>query len=795
MPSSSHFHAPRAVNPTRQHDMSSYMSSSPLARSQVDLSDVTHEYEPDVDGDGYRHPGNHHAEGHGDWTPSLLGTRPTSKHAHPLRPPSNRSRPSFTSERSEMTFEYDPDVDADGVRHHHDRASSPVQPRKLPEAVVPLDPRAGRIIITPSPSYRLHPSPYKNLDKIPTKSIEDFRDPEELHSHAQMIYGIDESKAKKDGVPGWMDGEALDFIQRVSKAEPVDQVSNRPVDTKLPIEPTGETFAPLGNFAGDHKPVPPTRPMKTEERPGIEGAYTKDGEGSAGLPFDENSESRDGTKKTLEVGQEGTVHGVEDLTASTETVRAAQIRTLADHIAQPEKRTADAPAPVQDWESSDARPAWLRAAELMANNEYAKLASAGLVTDKRASDEGVDHASAARATLLRDGKLSLERGTSYPSLAEMERARGNDADDDVPPRSAIPTGNVPASERDLHLQNPPTNSAAREEKFAAESPTTSFKPKDDVEPSMAEKFLGGSAVAAAGAAIPAAALMTSARDQKADTSGEIHMQEQVKPQAAPAVPRRPGSTTQPAVNTPAVPRRPQKQDPQQELTSSKEAETSARQVDDTTQARPIAAPKPIVPARPQPGKLTGAKSAFASALEAKLRSGPQLPPKKQIVQEESASTEPEEPKQLEDARKGRARGPARRRAAQKDESGLQEEAEKDKVQEATSTGSALTIGPLMTSRFGVEMRSMGIQTGSVPVSVSTGESMTVLRGASVEHEGDVVVDHKGPPADSTTAPTHSGDLPASKPTPPEADLEARDTFESSPAVPAPPAEPEIEVEP
>lgn len=101
------------------------------------------------------------------------------------------------------------------ISDHHENMSSPAL-RALQDVVVPLDPRAGRIVITPSPSLKPNYSPYRHIDDIPNRSIDDLQDPEELHSHANMIYGIDEANASQYSVPDWQEGEAATFIEEAS---------------------------------------------------------------------------------------------------------------------------------------------------------------------------------------------------------------------------------------------------------------------------------------------------------------------------------------------------------------------------------------------------------------------------------------------------------------------------------------------------------------------------------------------------------------------------------------------------
>ncbi|PYI13803.1 hypothetical protein BO86DRAFT_395000 [Aspergillus japonicus CBS 114.51] len=79
------------------------------------------------------------------------------------------------------------------------------------------------------------------------------------------------------------------------------------------------------------------------------------------------------------------------------------------------------------------------------------------------------------------------------------------------------------------------------------------------------------------------------------------------------------------------------------------------------EAKDIAAkPKPAIPARPGGSKIAALKAGFLSDLNSRLQLGPQAPPKPQEKKEEEA---PAEKVPLSDARKGRARGPARRKPA------------------------------------------------------------------------------------------------------------------------------------
>ncbi|KAI9850285.1 MAG: hypothetical protein M1838_005927 [Thelocarpon superellum] len=81
-------------------------------------------------------------------------------------------------------------------------------------------------------------------------------------------------------------------------------------------------------------------------------------------------------------------------------------------------------------------------------------------------------------------------------------------------------------------------------------------------------------------------------------------------------------------------------------------------------AAPSPKPKPAVPIRPSGGKLAAFKAGFMSDLDKRLQIGPQAtkPPKEKEVSA-LADMGPKESVPLTDARKGRARGPARRKPA------------------------------------------------------------------------------------------------------------------------------------
>ena len=82
---------------------------------------------------------------------------------------------------------------------------------------------------------------------------------------------------------------------------------------------------------------------------------------------------------------------------------------------------------------------------------------------------------------------------------------------------------------------------------------------------------------------------------------------------------------------------------------------------DITTPPPATKPKPALPARPAGNKIAALKAGFMSDLDKRLQLGPQAPPKphEKIVEDDKE----EDKVTLTDARKGRAKGPVRRKPA------------------------------------------------------------------------------------------------------------------------------------
>ncbi|TVY91489.1 hypothetical protein LAWI1_G002054 [Lachnellula willkommii] len=144
--------------------------------------------------------------------------------------------------------------------------------------------------------------------------------------------------------------------------------------------------------------------------------------------------------------------------------------------------------------------------------------------------------------------------------------------------------------------------------------------------------------------------------------------------AQPAVPERPSrkstsaDTATPPVpikTKPQVPARPSKpisRDSGENVPLSQvPSNSSAKSVGSDQGAAAAAKPKPPVPARPVGSKIAALQGGFMADLNKRLQLGAQPPKKEDVVAEEPEAVKEKAP--LADARKGRARGPARRAPA------------------------------------------------------------------------------------------------------------------------------------
>ncbi|KAG9629911.1 hypothetical protein KCV04_g10486, partial [Aureobasidium melanogenum] len=163
-----------------------------------------------------------------------------------------------------------------------------------------------------------------------------------------------------------------------------------------------------------------------------------------------------------------------------------------------------------------------------------------------------------------------------------------------------------------------------------------------------------------------------ARSSKLSEVSTPEPEESTKPQ----VPAKPAGH-----QAPVIPERPKPQVPARPARSENTQPQDGASTDRAVSPSAVKA-KPAVPARPGGNKFAALKAGFLENLNARLGSGPQAPPK----HEEPTEAPAEEKAPLADARKGRARGPARRKPA----------AESAAAPAAASGASTLSIGTTFT---------------------------------------------------------------------------------------------------
>lgn len=133
--------------------------------------------------------------------------------------------------------------------------------------------------------------------------------------------------------------------------------------------------------------------------------------------------------------------------------------------------------------------------------------------------------------------------------------------------------------------------------------------------------------------------------------------------ARPSIPIRPQKQPQ---NTspiekrqpPVIPGRPKPQVPVRPAKANPQAPAGSETKEASLEGSAVPKAKPAVPARPGGSKIAALKAGFLTDLNSRLQLGPQQPKPQEKEPEPLAEKQP-----LSDARKGRARGPARRKPA------------------------------------------------------------------------------------------------------------------------------------
>ncbi|OCK82207.1 hypothetical protein K432DRAFT_265099, partial [Lepidopterella palustris CBS 459.81] len=145
-----------------------------------------------------------------------------------------------------------------------------------------------------------------------------------------------------------------------------------------------------------------------------------------------------------------------------------------------------------------------------------------------------------------------------------------------------------------------------------------------------------------------------------------------KPQipARPSIPARPIQSKEilPAdKKVPVIPDRPKPQIPARpgkllsKTSSAEKVPTTSDATSTDASPAPPTKPKPAVPARPGGSKIAALKAGFMNDLNSRLQLGPQAPKVQEPAKEEQVEEQERAP--LADARKGRAKGPQRRKPA------------------------------------------------------------------------------------------------------------------------------------
>ena len=145
--------------------------------------------------------------------------------------------------------------------------------------------------------------------------------------------------------------------------------------------------------------------------------------------------------------------------------------------------------------------------------------------------------------------------------------------------------------------------------------------------------------------------------------------EQVVTSERPSIPARPRKDKEPMTTEKTGPPTTEKSKPQVPARPAKPFSRSSQKVPTTSTSSaesqkpepPQPKSKPAVPARPSGGKIAALQSSFLKDLNSKLGIGPQAPKIKEP--EPETELDPKEAQPLRDARKGRAKGPQRRKPA------------------------------------------------------------------------------------------------------------------------------------
>ncbi|CAP92074.1 hypothetical protein E8E15_007502 [Penicillium rubens] len=180
----------------------------------------------------------------------------------------------------------------------------------------------------------------------------------------------------------------------------------------------------------------------------------------------------------------------------------------------------------------------------------------------------------------------------------------------------------------------------------------------------------------------------------------------------PAIPPRPQRQAQSTSPTekrqpPTIPERPKPQVPTRPAKPGSQAPAGTAEA---SREAPAVKAKPAIPARPGGSKIAAMKAGFLTDLNSRLQLGPQ-----QAKPQEKEPEAPVEKQPLSDARKGRARGPARRKPAVEKTTSKLPTIPEIKITEALNVWQVGQDGNLVVGTGNKEKFAAAVKEPSVPV--------------------------------------------------------------------------------
>ncbi|KAJ5485893.1 hypothetical protein N7530_000193 [Penicillium desertorum] len=180
----------------------------------------------------------------------------------------------------------------------------------------------------------------------------------------------------------------------------------------------------------------------------------------------------------------------------------------------------------------------------------------------------------------------------------------------------------------------------------------------------------------------------------------------------PAIPPRPQRQAQSTSPTekrqpPTIPERPKPQVPTRPAKPGSQAPAGTAEA---PREAPAVKAKPAIPARPGGSKIAAMKAGFLTDLNSRLQLGPQ-----QAKPQEKEAEAPVEKQPLSDARKGRARGPARRKPAVEKTTSKLSTIPEIKITEALNVWQVGQDGNLVVGTDNKEKFAAAVKEPSVPV--------------------------------------------------------------------------------